>query len=318
MTKPIVVWCGALICSILWGSAFPCIKIGYKMMNIAGDDVAGQILYAGYRFTLAGIMAIIIGSIMKKCFLHPTSVKSVKRVFVLSMYQTILQYLFFYIGLAHTDGTKASIIEGMNVFVAIIVSSVLFRMEKISTKKVVGCIIGFIGVLLVNVSGGTIDFGFAFNGEGFIFLSTVAYAFSSAMMKRYSTEENTIMLSGWQFLVGGIVMSIAGILMGGHLESFTGAGALMLIYLAFISSVAYSIWSILLAYNPVSRVAVFGFMNPVIGFFLSAILLNEIETIGILTFAALIFVCVGIYIVNSGEKCAPESDTFPNEGSSNV
>lgn len=45
-------------------------------------------------------------------------------------------------------------------------------------------------------------------GEGFIFLSTVSYAFSSVMLKRYSKEENTVMLSGWQFVFGGIEIPI--------------------------------------------------------------------------------------------------------------
>ena len=306
MTKPIVVWFGALICCALWGSAFPCIKIGYRMMNIAGDDTASQILYAGYRFTLAGIMAIVIGSLINRKFLY-LSKQAVKKVCVLSMFQTILQYLFFYIGLAHTNGTKASIITGMNVFVAIIVSSLLFRLEDLTTKKMVGCIVGFLGVIFVNISSGGIDMNFVFNGEGFIFLSTVSYAFSSVTLKKYSKTENTVMLSGWQFLVGGIVMSIAGLMMGGHLEGFNVSAVLMLIYLAFISSVAYSLWSILLTYNPVSRVAVFGFMNPIIGFLLSAILLDEAGTIGIFTLIALILVCAGIYIVNSGNKTENET-----------
>ena len=306
MTKPIVVWFGALICCALWGSAFPCIKIGYRMMNIAGDDTASQILYAGYRFTLAGIMAIVIGSLINRKFLYPSK-QAVKKVCVLSMFQTILQYLFFYIGLAHTNGTKASIITGMNVFVAIIVSSLLFRLEDLTTKKIIGCIVGFLGVIFVNISSGGIDMNFAFNGEGFIFLSTVSYAFSSVTLKKYSKTENTVMLSGWQFLVGGIVMSIAGLMMGGHLEGFNVSAVLMLIYLAFISSVAYSLWSILLTYNPVSRVAVFGFMNPIIGFLLSAILLDEAGTIGIFTLIALILVCAGIYIVNSGNKTENET-----------
>ena len=306
MTKPIVVWFGALICCALWGSAFPCIKIGYRMMNIAGDDTASQILYAGYRFTLAGIMAIVIGSLINRKFLYPSK-QAVKKVCVLSMFQTILQYLFFYIGLAHTNGTKASIITGMNVFVAIIVSSLLFRLEDLTTKKMVGCIVGFLGVIFVNISSGGIDMNFVFNGEGFIFLSTVSYAFSSVTLKKYSKNENTVMLSGWQFLVGGIVMSIAGLMMGGHLEGFNVSAVLMLIYLAFISSVAYSLWSILLTYNPVSRVAVFGFMNPIIGFLLSAILLDEAGTIGIFTLIALILVCAGIYIVNLGNKTENET-----------
>ena len=276
------------------------------MEQKAGDDTASQILYAGYRFTLAGIMAIVIGSLINRKFLYPSK-QAVKKVCVLSMFQTILQYLFFYIGLAHTNGTKASIITGMNVFVAIIVSSLLFRLEDLTTKKIIGCIVGFLGVIFVNTSSGGIDMNFAFNGEGFIFLSTVSYAFSSVTLKKYSKTENTVMLSGWQFLVGGIVMSIAGLLMGGHLEGFNASAVLMLIYLAFISSVAYSLWSILLTYNPVSRVAVFGFMNPIIGFLLSAILLDEAGTIGIFTLIALILVCAGIYIVNSGNKTENET-----------
>ncbi len=301
MSKTIVVCCGALICCILWGSAFPCIKIGYGIMNISGDDIPGQIMYAGCRFTLAGIMAIIFGSLIQKRLLYPSK-QAVKKVFVLSMFQTVLQYIFFYIGLAHTDGTKASIITGMNVFVAIIVSGVVFRMEKIAAKKIIGCIIGFLGVCLVNLSGGMTDMNISFIGEGFIFLSTVSYAFSSVTIKKYSATENAVMLSGWQFLAGGIILSLTGIAMGGHLERFTKEGLMMLGYLAFISSVAYSLWSILLTYNPVSRVAVFGFMNPVVGFMLSAVLLHEIETVGITAFLSLILVCTGIFIVNSGEK----------------
>lgn len=56
MQKTAVVWLGALICCALWGSAFPCIKIGYQMFEIDAADTAAQILFAGYRFTLAGIL----------------------------------------------------------------------------------------------------------------------------------------------------------------------------------------------------------------------------------------------------------------------
>lgn len=40
MTKTIVVWLGALLCCGLWGSAFPCIKIGYQMFAIGAEDTA--------------------------------------------------------------------------------------------------------------------------------------------------------------------------------------------------------------------------------------------------------------------------------------
>lgn len=80
----------------------------------------------------------------------------------------------------------------------------------------------------------------------------------------------------------------------------------MLVYLAMISAVAYSLWGILLKYNPISRVAVFGFMNPVIGVILSAIVLDEKDTLGVTSVIALILVCIGIYIVNRAPKAGTE------------
>ena len=116
-------------------------------------------------------------------------------------------------------------------------------------------------------------------------------------MKRYSAEEDPVTLSGWQFFVGGLIMVACGLLAGGRIGTWSAQGIAMLIYLAMVSAVAYSLWGILLKYNPVSRVAVFGFMNPVFGVILSAFLLGEREQAsGIKSIIALILVSIGIYI----------------------
>lgn len=300
MQKTVVVWFGAMLCCALWGSAFPCIKIGYKLFNISGADTATQILFAGCRFTLAGILTIIIGSVLAKRFLYPRK-SAMGKVFTLSMLQTVIQYLFFYIGLANTSGVKASIIEAVNVFLAILVASLLFKQEKLSILKIIGCLVGFIGVVLINMNG--LDFHITFLGEGFIFISTIAYAFSSVFIKRFSVTENPVMLSGYQFTLGGIIMVLVGLLRGGRLTEITLKSTLLLIYLALVSAVAYSIWGILLKYNPVSKVAVFGFMNPVFGVILSALLLAETEqATGVISIVSLILVCIGIYMVNKEGK----------------
>lgn len=297
MQKSWVVWLGALICCFLWGSAFPCIKIGYGLMEIESGDTAAQILYAGIRFFLAGVLAIIIGSLGQKKLLYPSK-KAIPKVIKLSMFQTVLQYLFFYVGLAHTTGVRASIIEGVNVFVVIVVASMIFHQEKLTARKLIGGIIGFAGVVLVNLAGGSAGGSFSLLGDGFIFLSTVAYGFSSVYLKHYSKEYNTVMLSGYQFVFGGVIMAICGLLAGGRLTVWSGSGIAMLIYLALVSAVAYSLWGILLTYNPVSKVAVFGFMNPVFGVLLSALFLSEKDTLGWSSILALVLVCLGIYIVN--------------------
>lgn len=285
----------ATICDLLWGSAFPFIKIGYQVFNIPAEDTATQILFAGLRFTLAGIMVILFMSIVKRQFLRPRSLKTFGRVGILSCFQTVLQYVLFYIGLAHTNGVKGSIIEASNVFIAIFVASIIFRQEKLTAKKIVGSLIGFAGVIIVNLRGLTFDFNI---GDGCVFLSTFAYAMSSVLLKRYSAEEDTVMMSGYQFLLGGLFMTLVGFIAGGRLTVFTATGGALLLYLAFISAMAYSLWATLLTYNPISRVAVMGFLNPVFGVILSAIILKEGDIINYRSVIALILVCIGICVVN--------------------
>jgi len=260
--------------------------------------VGSQILFAGYRFTLAGVLAILLGSLISRKFLVPKKA-SISRIFTLSMLQTVGQYILFYIGLAHTAGVKASIIGGMNVFIAILVASLIFRQEKMTTPKIIGCLTGFIGVILVNVSQTGFDLHVSLSGEGFIFLSAIAYGFSSVLIKQYSKDENPFVLSGYQFVIGGMILTIIGFLLGGKVTHFTAASTLLLIYLALISAVAYSLWGILLKYNPVSKVAIFGFMNPMFGVLFSSLLLNEkAQAFGWNSIMALILVCAGIFIVN--------------------
>lgn len=62
MQKTVVVWFLAMICCLLWGSAFPCIKIGYKMFHIASADASSQLLFAGCRFFLAGVLVLLLGT----------------------------------------------------------------------------------------------------------------------------------------------------------------------------------------------------------------------------------------------------------------
>lgn len=295
MTKTVIVALGAMICCALWGSAFPCIKIGYQLLNVGNNDTFSQILFAGIRFILAGILTVLIGSIAAKKPLIPSK-KSFGKIVKLSMFQTIIQYLFFYIGLSHTTGVKASVLDGANVFIALLISCLIFKLEKLTPAKILGSLIGFVGVILINLTG--LDFQFSFLGEGFILISAIGYALSSVLMKRYSTDENPVLLSGWQFIFGGAVMTIVGLLFGGTIEITSIKAIFMLLYLAVISAVAYSLWSVLLKYNPVSKVTVFGFMNPVFGAVFSIILLGEKDAFGIMAIFSLILVSIGIYIVN--------------------
>lgn len=288
----------ATVCCILWGSAFPCIKIGYSWLNIGADDTMSQLLFAGIRFSLAGILTIIFGSIGCRKILVPQK-SSILNIIKLGMVQTVAQYVLFYIGLANTTGVKSSIIEASNVFIAIFFSCIIFKYEKLTVNKILGCIIGFAGVVLINLNGSDFDGGFSLWGEGAVLLSCAAYGLSSCMIKRYSNTENTVTLSGYQFLFGGIILTLVGLIGGGHIDTFTTKSMLLLIYMALISSVAYTLWGILLKHNPVARVTIFGFMNPMFGVILSAWLLGENnQAFSVRGIVSLTMACIGIYVVN--------------------
>lgn len=300
LEKPTIVVIVAVLCCLLWGSAFPCIKLGYQLFDIPSGDSSSQILFAGIRFTLAGILVILAGSMMQGKILKPSKT-AIPKVLKLCMFQTVLQYIFFYIGLAHITGVKGSIVNAVNVFFTILVSCLLFRLEKLDRQKLIGCIIGFAGVIIVNL-GGEFDMSFTILGDGFLMISAFAYALSSVLIKIYGKDENPVMLSGYQFAAGGLIMILAGVAMGGRLNAVTFQGILLLLYMAFISAGSYTLWSLLLKYNPVSKVAVFGFCTPIFGVILSAVILGESTSFQLKTLIALMFVCVGIIIVNYKKK----------------
>lgn len=302
LSNPFVVALGAVFCCALWGSAFPLIKIGYRLYEIDSADTGAQILFAGIRFAFAGIFTILIGSLLERKFLLPQKGMG-KPVFSLSMFQTFLQYFAFYVGLAHTSGVRASIIQGANVFLALGVSALIFHMEKMNGKKLIGCFFGFCGVVLVNLNKTQGESGMQLLGDGLILASTLAYAFSSVLMKRYSRQYPPVLLSGYQFLAGGILLVFLGLAMGGTIHGSGFSGILVLGYLSMLSAAAYSLWGILLKYNSISRVAVYGFMTPVFGFVFSALFLEEgTDALNVRCILALCLVCAGIFFVNTSEK----------------
>jgi drug/metabolite transporter (DMT)-like permease len=161
-------------------------------------------------------------------------------------------------------------------------------------------VIGFVGVILVNLNGTEgLSGGFALNGEGFLIIACAAYALSSIFIKVFSQKENPVIISGYQFILGGALMCIGALSFGGRVNLSDMRGVLVLLYLALLSAVAYSVWGILLKYNPVSRVTVFTFMTPVFGVLLSLLMLTENSTVEPVNLVlCLILVSLGIFTLN--------------------
>ena len=294
----------AIFCCVLWGSASPAIKIAYELFQISPGDTASRIMLAGARFMIAGAMTIAFGSLLARKFLMPKKA-SWKNVLILSLVQTVGQYYFFFMALANTSGVRGSIINASGNFIAILFAVYIFHFEKMTVKKLAGCLVGFAGILLILGGGQALMEGgrVTLAGEGAMLAADFFYAASGCLIKIFSRDENPVALSGYQFLIGGVILYAIGSLMGGHLVFYTTSCALNLLYMGFISAGAYTLWGVLLKYNPVSRVSILGFVNPVMGVLLSALFLGEgREAFSLTGLFALLLVSAGIVIVNTSEK----------------
>lgn len=285
----------ALIATLLWGSAFPGVKIGYEMFRIEGADMGGKMLFAGLRFSMAGLLTLFFAFAYNKKVIIPTS-KNIKGIVSLGIIQTFFQYIFFYIGLSNTTGSKGAIINSTGTFITVILAFLIFKNEVFNRRKVIGCLLGFLGIILVNIRGvNTLDF--RLQGEGFLLLAALSFAIGSIVSKFIAKEEDPLVLTGYQMMFGGILLVLFSLANGGSIHRITFSGMVMLLYLSILSALAFSIWMTLLKYNSVSKITMFNSMVPVFGVILSALLLQE-NIINMQTIAAFLLVPVGIYLVN--------------------
>ena len=300
-TNPIVVILGAIFCCALWGSATPFIKLGYRVIFEGGSpDVPSTILFAGIRFFFAGLITVILYSTARKRLLYP-KIKNMPKVAIVALFQTVVQYFFFYVGLANTSGAKGTVISGSSSFFAILISALIVKQEKLTPKKIIACIVGFTGIIAVNSNG--LDFSMNLMGDGFVLFSAVSLAVSSVLIKIFAREEDPVVISGYQFILGGAVMIVLGLILGGRFDSFDIAAFGILTYLSFLSAIAYALWGILLKHNPVSRVTIFSFMTPVFGVLLTALMLPDESTVHIVNLLiSLVLVCAGVFLLNFTHK----------------
>lgn len=304
-TKPYVLCLCAIFCCVLWGSAFPCVKIGYELFGVNTKHTPSVIFFAGLRFTLAGLLVILFGTVRKKKLILPKK-RNWWRVLLVCIFQAVAQYVFFYIGLANVSGVKGSVLNGLGVFFTILIACFLFRTEKFNLVKFAGCILGFGGVVLINL-GGDFTFQFTLLGEGFIIFSGLSAAVAAGLVKIFSKYEDTTALCGWQFFIGGLILTVCGLSFGGKVTLTSGWAIPELFYLAFISSCAFTLQGYLVKYNPISKVAVYKSTNPLFGAVFSALFLHESDQLlSFYTLIALVLVCAGIFIINKfGERGLP-------------
>lgn len=299
LTHPWMVFLIALLCALLWGSAFPGVKTGYEWFSVE-DSLAGKLFFASFRFLLAGLsIFLFLWARGRPVLLDKASQYGV--VVLLGLLQTTCQYFFFYMGLANTSGVKASILIGSGSFFMALFSHWWVPGDTLSRIKILGLCLGFSGLVLINVTkteSSSEWLVFHWQGEGLMLLTALVSAIAALLVKKHSMAIAPPLLSAYQLTFGAIVLFCIACFFGSPKElAYTEKSLCLLVYLSCVSSVAFSLWYLLIKHNNLTRVAVYRFLIPICGAILSVFFLDG-ETFTIFSLFALGLVSLGIILIS--------------------
>lgn len=285
----------AVVCTLLWGTAYPLIKLSYSDMNIV--SIPDKLLFAGLRFFIAGIMVFIVCAFMKKN-VFDIERKRIPQILIYSMLLTVLHYLCNYIGVGYASATKTSVLSSFSAFLGVLFAPLFFKSEKLTARKILGCVFGGLGVLIVNLT--FFSGSFTFMGEGFILLATLCSA-SGSMYGKVAAKGKIFEVTAWQLFIGGAVLCLIALPFSASIM-FTTKGVCELLFLAFVSAASFSLWTALLVYNEAGNVMIFNLLIPVFGTMWSYIILGETQILSPLYAVSLVLICIGIALVNLKER----------------
>ena len=287
----------AIICAVGWSMAYPLIKVGYGIFEIPSNDLGGKLLFAGVRFLFAGLLVSAF-CVCRKTKLDLKVRKDISWLLLLALVNTALHYMFAYIGLSNNTSGRSTILDSMSGFFLIFLSAVFFADDKLNKRKVIGCVMGFAGIVLINVEpGGNFFENITFGGDGMILLNALCGAFGGVITRVVSKKMNIMSATGYSMAIGGALLVLAGLCIG-----TSGAwnlqidGIVVLTALVLISAVCFAIYNELLAVYPISEIAIYNALIPVLGVMFAALLLNE--PLKWQYFVAVLLVAAGICIVN--------------------
>ena len=284
----------AIVATFLWGSAFPAVKVGYRLANISSADIFLQIEFAGYRFVLAACILIVLSLLIDRrafAFTRPQIIFILKIGFI----QTFLQYVFFYIGISLNNGVTCAIISGTLTFFQLLLAFLLYQDSEISFKKVIAALVGFSGVLFYLTMENDMDIKFGFNST-FMFAAMFFAALGNVLYRKAPILDlKPLPLTSSQMFLGGLGLMMVGGTRVGFTPFDMSFGLLSnIFYLSLVSAMSFFIWNSIMTYNNASKVSVYLFLIPIFGVILSSMILGE--PLRWYIFPALSLVCISIVV----------------------
>ena len=295
--RPLWVTLFALTAAISWGWAYPLIKLGFTEFGITQAMTGSKMLFAGIRFAMSGAILLLIAVFTKRNF-RVSEPANWGYMLLFALLNTTFHYSFFYIGLSHSDGARAAILNSLSVFLVVLLACVFFKSDHLTSKKILGCAVGITGILILNIGKGG-GGQFTLLGDGMIVLNALCSAFASLLTRGLSRRVDVFVGTGYSLFFGGVLLIIPSLLMQGTLPHITTYGLIILALLIAISALGFALYNKLISCNPVGKIAIFNSLIPVVGALTSCLCLGEPFYTKYLV--ACLLAMTGIYIINRGK-----------------
>lgn len=252
------------------------VKKGYAVFGVgSGIGAVGDILtFAGIRFFLCGIIICLYAALKNKASFRQVK-DHIIPVLLSGFFAIILHYAFTYIGLNLTGGSKTAILKQLGAVFYICFAVWFFPEERRSLKTVIGLVLGFGGIIVINISPDRVTFGV---GDVFIIAASFCTVASNVISKKVFQYTEPITSTGVSQLFGGAVLLIAGALSGGSPVKFFPVNAVQLGVFSVIiiaSVISYCLWFVTVQKEKLSKLFIIKFSEPLFSALFSWLIIDE-------------------------------------------
>lgn len=274
---------------LAWATSFAAVKVGLRHMP--------PLMFAGLRSLLGGGMMAVLATVRGG---RPVLRETWPAYGVLTLFNVVLFFALQTFAIRDLpSGLAAVLIYLQPVLVGVLAS--VFLGERLTSFKVVGLLLGFSGIVVVGAGA----FGGHTSGPGVVYavLSALAWALGTIAFKRFSGRVDAWWAVALPFLVGGLVLTVLGLVTETHHVDWSGQLVIGLGYAGVIgTALSWSLWFGLVDSGEASRASAYIFFVPLVSLLIGAVFLDETLGFSLLLGAALVL--SGVYLVNRPGKTA--------------
>ena len=266
-------YAAVLAAHTIWG-------INFVVAKVTLQEVPPMSL-AFVRFTLATLLLLPFLLIERDKL--KISKKDLPQLIAIGALMSTLNIALFYLGIARTTATTASVLTMTIPVVSVLTAWWIFK-EKIYTFNLFGILLGLLGAALVIGLPvyilGTSLFSEAILGNLLIILASISWVAGAILSKKMLTKYSTLTITAIVFLVGMITFALPAAVEYFQNPSWplkmTFLGIFGIIYIAVLSSTsAYFLFEWGLGKLGVVKADLFQYIEPVIAVTLGILLLGE-------------------------------------------